>query len=114
MVNDLRQNWLELSNKLSQQFKVEVDIVFVLFLIGIQETGKGFENFTREQKFELIYIGNCKALSYMGYYKQIGVSSEQWPIWKNLKPLPELDEYSKEQLLKEGIISYFKEQNYLI
>lgn len=109
---NLMQNWQLLSKKLSQQFKVEVDVVFVLFLIGIQETGKGFENFTKDEKFELIYIGNCKALSYMGYYKQIGVSREQWPIWKNLKPLPEMDDTTKELLLKEGIISYFREQNY--
>lgn len=110
---NLDYDWKELCLKLSFQFKQEVDMISILYLIGIQELGRGFESFSKDEKTELIFIGNCRVLSPYGYCKQVGVKPDRWPIWHITKSLTQMSEEQKENLLKIGIIAYFKEQSYI-
>ena len=91
------------------------DLNAVLFLIGIQELGRGRTHFSKEEKQDLMHIAICKVLSYSGYYQLEGVDHEGWPHWKLLKKLPRFDLLEQEQLLKLGVLDYFEqEMNWVI
>lgn len=82
----------------------------VLYLIGVQELGKGNIEFTKEQKQDLMHIAICKVLSQAGYYKFEGFDDDGWPHWKNIKPLPHFDLLEQETVLKKHIIEYFENE----
>lgn len=86
------------------------DLNSVLFLIGIQELGKGKKNFSKEQKQDILHIAVCKLLSFLGYYRLEGTDADGWPHWELLKPIPHVDLLSQENLLKQLAIRYFKEE----
>jgi len=62
---DKKWAWLlaELDNKLGKKPK---DLNGVLFLIGVQELGRGHAHFSKEEKQDLLHIAICKALSLSG------------------------------------------------
>jgi len=101
--------WNKLLRKLQVHFKKEPDVNAILFLIGIQELGNGFKDFTKEQKQDLMHIAICKILSFSGYYILSGQDSEGWPIWDNIKPLPTLSLKEQESFLKNHILEYFSD-----
>ena len=76
------------------------DLNGVLFLIGVQELGRGNVNFSKEEKQDLMHIGICKVLSLAGYYELVGLDKEGWPHWKLIKKLPHFDLLEQEKLLK--------------
>lgn len=86
------------------------DLNGVLFLIGVQELGKGYVSFSKEQKQDLMHIGICKVLSYSGYYTLEGLDEEGWPHWKLNKNLPSFDMLEQEKLLKMHVIEYFEKE----
>ena len=103
--------WNELLNKLSSAIgKKPSDLNSVLFLIGVQELGKGHKNFTKEQKQDLMHIAICKVLSLSGYYELEGIDEEGWPHWKLVKKLPHFDILEQEKLLKMHVMEYFENE----
>ena len=84
------------------------DLNGVLFLIGVQELGKGSQNFSKEEKQDLMHIGICKVLSLSGYYELEGLDKEGWPHWKVVKKLPHFDLLEQEKLLKLHVMEYFE------
>ncbi len=86
------------------------DLNSVLFLIGIQELGKGHQNFSKEEKQDLMHIAICKVLSLSGFYVLEGTDGEGWPHWKLIKKLPHFDLLEQEKLLKMHIIDYFDQE----
>ncbi len=103
--------WNELLNKLSSNIgKKPSDLNSVLFLIGVQELGKGHKNFTKEQKQDLMHIAICKVLSLSGYYELEGIDEEGWPHWKLVKKLPHFDILEQERLLKMHVMEYFENE----
>ena len=86
------------------------DLNGVLFLIGVQELGKGHLSYSKEQKQDLIHIGICKVLSYSGYYTLDGQDQDGWPHWKLNKGLPSFDMLEQEKLLKMHVIEYFENE----
>jgi len=108
---ELERNWQKLRIKLKEVIgRKPKDLNAVLFLIGVQELGKGTAEFTKEQKQDLMHIAICKILSYSGYYELEGLDEEGWPHWKNIKELPNFDLLEQEQLLKMHIIEYFDKE----
>ena len=108
---ELERNWEKLKIKLKVIIgRKPKDLNGVLFLIGVQELGKGNIEFTKEQKQDLMHIAICKVLSYSGYYQLEGLDEEGWPHWKNVKALPHFDLLEQEQLLKMHIIDYFEHE----
>jgi hypothetical protein len=90
--------------------KKPADLNSVLFLIGVQELGKGPITYTKEQKQDLMHIAICKVLSLSGFYELEGLDNEGWPHWKVVEKLPHFNLISQETLLKIHVIKYFKEE----
>ncbi|MFK7953355.1 MAG: hypothetical protein AB8B73_10960 [Ekhidna sp.] len=107
----LQKDWVELLYKLKELTgKRPADLNAVLFLIGVQELGKGNRSFSKEEKQDLLHIAICKVLSLAGYYKLEGLDDEGWPHWKLLKKLPKFDLIEQEKLLKIQILEYFESE----
>ncbi|UHG91316.1 hypothetical protein [Spirosoma oryzicola] len=90
--------------------KRPVDLNAVLFLIGVQELGKGPRRFSKEAKQDLMHIAVCRILSQSGYYTFAGYDNDGWPQWTMNKPIPHADLLSQETFLKEHVISYFQSE----
>ncbi len=106
----LENEWTFLLNKLKDKFGKKPDLQGVLFLIGIQELGKGSQTFSKEEKQDLMHIAICKLMSYGGYYELEGVDAEGWPHWKSVKKLPFFDIMSQEELLQMYAVEYFEKE----
>ena len=103
-------SWKKLLHSLSDLFNEEItDIKGVLFLIGVQELGKGPQKFSKRQKEELMHIATCRLLSEMGFYELEGLDQDGWPHWKKTKEIPFYSLIEQELLLKQLIINYFEE-----
>lgn len=106
---DLERQWqrllAEIENVLGKKPK---DLNGVLFIIGVQELGKGYKPFSKEEKQDLMHIGICRVLSSSGYYELTGSDKDGWPHWKVLKKLPHFDLLEQEKLLKMHVLEYFE------
>lgn len=108
---DFERAWNNLLNSLEEVIgKKPKDLNSVLFLIGVQELGKGSRNFSKEEKQDLMHIAICKVLSLSGYYELEGLDEDGWPHWKILKKLPNIDLLEQERLLKMHVIEYFEKE----
>jgi hypothetical protein len=108
---DLDRHWQELLNELEKSLsKKPKDLNAVLFIIGVQELGKGARNFSKEEKQDLMHIAICKVLSLAGYYELEGTDNLGWPHWKLIKKLPHFDLLEQEKLLKMLVIEYFEKE----
>ena len=107
---DLERQWQWVLTSIEEMIgKKPKDAHGVLFLIGVQELGKGHTLFSKEEKQDLIHIAICKVLSYSGYYELEGLDEQGWPHWKLIKKLPNFDLFEQEKLLKMHIIEYFQD-----
>jgi hypothetical protein len=108
---DLERKWNSLLDDLNDIIgKKPKDLNGVLFLIGVQELGKGRKTFSKEEKQDLLHIGSCKVLSLTGYYVLEGHDQEGWPHWKLVKKLPHFDLLEQEKLLKMHVMEYFEKE----
>jgi len=85
------------------------DLNAVLFLIGIQELGRWDENFTKEEKQDLMHIAVSRLLAYDGYYKFVGRDEDGWPHYDTVIPFTTKGVKEQETILKEKVIEYFKD-----
>jgi hypothetical protein len=109
---DTERTWQLLLSKLESVVgKRPSDLKSVLFLIGVQELGRGAKNFTKEEKRDLMHIAICKVLSLSGFYELEGLDEAGWPHWKLKKKLPHFDILEQEKLLKMHVIEYFEQEN---
>jgi len=107
---EIEEQYQDVLNYLHQSLgKRPADLNGVLFLIGVQELGKGALFFTKEQKQDLMHIAICKILSLSGYYELEGVDRDGWPHWKLVQKLPHVDLMTQENLLKLHVVKYFRE-----
>ncbi len=108
---ELERRWHQLRLKIEEILdKRPRDMNAVLFLIGVQELGKGHRHFSKEEKQDLMHIAICKVLSLSGFYELEGVDAEGWPHWKLVKKLPHFDLLEQEKLLKMHVIDYFNQE----
>ena len=110
--SDLQQRWWNLEAKLVERFGKKPDMETILFLIGMQETGFIKQNITKEQKQDLMHVAVCTLLSESGYYTMQGKDKDGWPHFKQLKELPAVSLMEQENLLKDHILFYFKQQEF--
>lgn len=108
---ELHKEWLAVVKKLSEQFGEDLDEQAVLFLIGVQEFGKGKQNFSKDQKLDVLHIAICTLLAPYGYYEYEGMDAEGWPHWKPTAKLPHLKPMQQSVLIKEAIVEYFKNRD---
>lgn len=108
---DLERSWNTLLEQLKQLIgKKPKDLNGVLFLIGVQELGKGYQHFSKEEKQDLLHIGICKVLSLAGYYELVGQDKDGWPHWQLIRKLPHFDLLEQEKLLKMHVLEYFEKE----
>ncbi len=108
---ELDRKWQELRLNLGKTIgKRPKDLNAILFLIGVQELGKGVQTFSKEEKQDLMHIAICKVLSLSGFYELEGLDEEGWPHWKVKKKLPHFDLLDQEKLLKMHVIEYFESE----
>src|SRR3954463_12044954 len=103
---DLQVRWLKLRIKLKERFGIKPDMNGVLLLIGVQELGTGPQEFSKEQKQDLMHIAICTILSASGYYVNNGRDEDGWPHFSQLKPLPAFNTFEQENFLKDHVLLY--------
>lgn len=108
--NILELEWVETTDKLSEKFGSDLELEGILFLIGVQELGKGVDQFSKHQKMDLMHIAICRLLEPYGYYSFKGRDEQGWPHWDRLQKIPWLSAQEQSTLMKRAIIDYFKEE----
>jgi len=109
---ELDRKWHKLLTVINEKIgKQPKDLNGVLFLIGVQELGRGAKPFSKEEKQDLMHIAICKVLSLVGYYKLDGIDKDGWPHWTLIKKLPHFDLMEQEKLLKMHVIEYFEKEH---
>jgi hypothetical protein len=111
----LKQRWELVTKKLSDQFADgdTLDLDAIIYLIGIQELGQLDRSFKKEQKLDLMHIAICKLLMPYGYYELDYVDDEGWPHYQTIETLPHLKAGEQSVLMKEAIVNYFVETEYI-
>ncbi|RAJ98242.1 hypothetical protein LX87_03152 [Larkinella arboricola] len=110
ITQEIEQEWEQVLDYLEKAVgKRPADLNSVLFLIGVQELGRGTQTFTKEQKQDLMHIAICKVLSYSGYYELVGTDQDGWPHWRLVQKVPHIDLLSQESFLKAHVIRYFND-----
>ncbi len=110
-LRNLKQKWESLTQKLSKEYGEAPDLQAILFLIGVQELGKGPQKFSKDEKQDLMHIAVCRLLSTFGYYELIGLDQDGWPHWNLVKKLPPLTLKEQDLLLKQAVVEYFELAN---
>lgn len=108
-MENLNEKWESLSSWFEKEFGMESDSQSMLFMIGIQELGKGAKKYSKSQKIDLIHIGICAVLKKEGYYEFSHNDVDNWPHYNNVRKLPLLKGQEQEQFMKEALIVYFDE-----
>jgi len=83
------------------------DLQGILFAIGLQELGQLRDEFSKEERQDLMHIAVCRLLSYDGYYELEGYDEDGWPHWKQLA-IPPPGRPQQEVLLRKKIAEYIE------
>lgn len=81
----------------------------LLFLIGVQELGRWRQDFTKEEKQDLMHVAVCRLFAPDGHYEFVGRDDEGWPHYRLTGKIPPQDLAGQEALLKQKIVAYFRE-----
>lgn len=103
-------DWNRVRNYLQKTFdrNSPPDFQEVLFIIGIQELGRIKDEFTKEEKQDLIHIATCELLTRDGFYSFKGRDQDGWPHYEHVRQIPYEGVNAQEQYLKTKIIEYFQ------
>ncbi len=106
-------NWSKAKQYFEETFGDGLDLNAILFIIGVQELGKGYQKFSKDDKLNVLHIAICTLLEPYGYYSFSGYDKDMWPHWEKTDQLPNLNAVEQEQLMKNAIVDYVV-QNELI
>ncbi|HBK70637.1 MAG TPA: hypothetical protein DDZ39_03090 [Flavobacteriaceae bacterium] len=111
----LKMKWELLKEKISKQFADGdiVDLDAIIYLIGVQELGQGYRTFKKDEKVNLMHIAICRLLEPLGYYKFNFFDEDGWPHYKTIDELPFLKPGEQSVLMKEAVIQYFVEKEFI-
>ncbi len=111
----LKERWEILVDKLSAQFSdgdpLELDAI--IYLIGVQELGQYHRSYKKDEKINLMHIAICRLLEPYGYYEFEYFDEDGWPHYKVKEALPSLKAGEQAVLMKEAIVAYFLEKEFL-
>ena len=111
----LKERWEGLVEKLSDQFAdgdpLELDAI--IYLVGVQELGQYHRKFKKDHKVDLMHIAICRLLEPYGYYEFSHFDEDSWPHYTIKEELPSLKAGEQSVLMKEAIVSYFLEKEYI-
>lgn len=111
----LKQRWNSVVEKLSTQFADgdTLDLDAIIYLIGVQELGQLHRDYKKDDKINLIHIAVCKLLEPYGYYEFDYFDEQGWPHYKTIEELPHLKAGEQSVLMKEAIVNYFLETEFI-
>lgn len=111
----LKSRWERVVQQLSEKFADEdpLDLDGIIFLIGVQELGQPHRKFKKDEKLELMHIAICRLLEPYGYYEFDFFDADGWPHYKVKEPLPLLKAGEQTILMKEAIVSYFLDKEFI-
>lgn len=109
----MASDWERLQEKLKERFDGEMDYDSILFVIGLQELGKSFKKYKKDQKLEIMHIAICTLLEPFGFYEFAGRDDDGWPHWNLKEGLPYLDAKQQNKLIIDSIIDYFKKEEFI-
>ena len=106
----LKGKWDEIQSETSKRFGggETLDLDAIIYLIGIQELGKGHQKFSKDEKVNIMHIAICKLLEPFGYYEFEYFDEDGWPHYKVLDQLPNLKPGEQSVLMKEAVVMYFE------
>ena len=112
----LKERWSILVDKLSSQFADGdvLDLDAIIYLIGVQELGQLHKSYKKDEKLDLMHIAICRLLEPYGYYEFDFFDKEGWPHYKIKEALPTLKAGEQSILMKEAIVQYFLEKEFII
>ncbi len=111
----LKERWEKLVNLLSDQFSQgeNLDLDAIIYLVGVQELGKIHDKFKKDEKLNLMHIAICRLLEPYGFYTFDFVDADGWPHYTVKEELPSLKAGEQSVLMKEAIVNYFLEKEYI-
>lgn len=111
----LKLRWNDLVEKLTNQFAEgdTLDLDAIIYLIGVQELGQIHKTFKKDEKVNLMHIAICRLLEPYGYYEFDYFDDDGWPHYKFKEELPVLKAGEQTVLMKEAIVNYFLEKEYI-
>ncbi len=109
---DVELRFQKVKAELEKKFGEGMDVQAILFLIGVNELGMGYKEFSKQEKTDLLHVAICTLLEPYGYYKFEKYDNEGWPHFDLVKPLPALNDREQQHLIKEAMIAYFEENDY--
>ncbi len=111
----LKERWEILVEKLSAQFAdgdlLELDAI--IYLVGVQELGQYHRKYKKDDKLDLMHIAICRLLEPYGYYEFDFFDKDGWPHYTIKEKLPPLKSGEQSVLMKEAIVGYFLEKEYI-
>jgi len=110
-----KETWKKIEDFFKTHFTEDdtIDLDGMLFIIGVQELGKGNLNFKKDEKLNLIHIAVCKLLEPFGFYRFDGFDKDGWPHYENIQKLPEIKSNEQTILIRKAIINYFEEEQFI-
>ncbi|CAZ95527.1 MULTISPECIES: hypothetical protein [Zobellia] len=113
---ELKGRWSALVEKLSAQFAdgdpLELDAI--IYLVGVQELGQYHRKYRKDDKLDLMHIAICRLLEPYGYYEFDYFDEEGWPHYHVKEELPPLKAGEQAVLMKEAVVGYFLEKEYIV
>jgi len=110
---ELMDKWKVLNERLKTEYGIDSNTDSILYLIGIQELGRGFEDFSKEEKMDLISMAKAKLLSKIGLFKEKGRDEAGWIIFEKAENYEEMIIDNKNKALQDLILDYFEENEFL-
>lgn len=111
----LKERWDILVERLSRRFADgdTLDLDAIIYLIGVQELGQVGRKFKKDEKINLMHIAICRLLEPYGYYDFDFIDKDGWPHYKVKEELPPLKAGEQSVLMKEAIVQYFIEKEFI-
>lgn len=113
---ELKERWVDLVKRLSEQFADgdPLDLDAIIYLVGIQELGQYHKKFKKDHKLDLMHIAICRLLEPYGYYEFDFFDEDGWPHYIVKEELPPLKAGEQSVLMKEAIVGYFLDKEYIV
>lgn len=111
----LKERWNYLIEQLSAKFSdgdpLELDAI--IYLVGVQELGQYHRKYKKDDKLDLMHIAICRLLEPYGFYEFSFFDEEGWPHYTIKEELPPLKAGEQSILMKEAIVNYFLEKEFI-
>jgi len=107
----IQEKWFDVRRIVKERFDKRPDINAILFLIGINELGFTKDEWEKEEKQDLMHIAICTL--FKENYQFEREDNDGWPHFIAIKLLPNMLLKEQENTLKEKIIDYFIEKQYI-